>query len=74
AIISERRPLFFGLGGGILVILGIMAGGRVLHILSTSGVMSVGTALISVLLLIIGVFSIFTGIILRALSKRKGSS
>ncbi len=75
AMISERRPLFFfGLGGGILVILGIMAGGRVLQILSTSGVMSVGTALVSVLLLIIGVFSIFTGIILSALSKRKGSS
>ncbi len=74
AMISERRPLFFfGLGGGILVILGIIAGGRVLQILSTTGMMSVGTALVSVLLLIIGVFSIFTGIILGALSKRKGS-
>ena len=71
-MISERRPLFFfGLGGAILIILGLIAGVRVLQLLSTSGVLPVGTTLVAVLLLIIGAFSIFTGIILRALSIRK---
>ena len=75
SLISERRPLFFfGLGGGILVILGIIAGARVLHILSVDGTMPVGTALVSVLLLTIGMFSIFTGIILHTFVRRKGSS
>ena len=73
AMISERRPLFFfGLGGGILTILGIMAGVRVLWILSVGGVMPVGTALISVLLLTIGMFSVFTGIVLHVLVRRRG--
>ena len=72
AMISERRPLFFfGLGGGILIILGIIEGGRVLQILSASGVLPVGTALVSVLLSIIGAFSLFTGIILHVLARRR---
>jgi len=73
AMISERRPLFFfGLGGGVLVILGIIAGSRVLQTLSASGVLPVGTALVSVLLLTIGAFSIFTSIILHVLVRRRG--
>ena len=73
AMISERKPLyFFGLGGGILVVLGLLAGVRTFQLLSASGVMPVGTALVSLLLLIIGVFSIFTGIILHALVRRGG--
>lgn len=72
SMISERKPLFFfGVGGGILVLLGIIAGGRVLQIFSAGGVMPVGTALVSVFLLIIGIFSIFTGIILHVLVKRR---
>ena len=75
SLISERRPLFFfGLGGGILVILGIIAGARVLHILSVDGAMPVGTALVSVLLLTIGMLSIFTGVILHTFVRRKGNS
>ena len=71
AMISERRPLFFfGIGGAVMTILGIIAGIRCLHILTTAGVMPVGTALISVLLLTIGMFSIFTGIILHVLARR----
>ena len=69
-MISERRPLFFfGWGGAILIILGLIAGVRVLQMLSASGVLPVGTTLVAVLFLIIGVFSIFTSIILRALSR-----
>jgi len=73
AMISERRPLFFfGLGGSILATLGLIAGVMTLNILSAGGIMPTGTALLSVLLLTIGVFSIFTGIILHTLAGRKG--
>ncbi|MBA7708226.1 Undecaprenyl-phosphate 4-deoxy-4-formamido-L-arabinose transferase [subsurface metagenome] len=73
AMISERRPLFFfGLGGSIMVVLGLIAGVRTLNILSAGGIMPTGTALLSVLLLTIGIFSIFTGIILHTLARRKG--
>lgn len=72
AMISERRPLFFfGLGGVILVVLGFLAGIRVLNIASDGGGIATGTALVSILLLIIGVFSVFTGIILDVLTKRR---
>ena len=72
AMISERRPLFFfGISGGILATVGLIAGIRVLQTLSTSGTLPTGTALISVLLINIGIFSIFTGIILHVLIKRR---
>ncbi len=74
-MISERRPLFFfGISGIILLVFGFLAGVRVLNTLSATGEMATGTALVSALLLIIGIFSILTGIILNTLSKRKGSS
>lgn len=73
AMISEKRPLFFfGLGGAILMVLGFAAGIRVLNIASAGGGVATGTALISILLLIIGAFSVFTGIILNVLTKRRG--
>ena len=71
-MISERRPLiFFGLGGAILIVLGLLAGIKVLDIASGGGELAIGTALISVLLLIIGIFSVFTGVILNVLIKRR---
>ncbi|MBA7716259.1 Undecaprenyl-phosphate 4-deoxy-4-formamido-L-arabinose transferase [subsurface metagenome] len=71
AMISERRPLFFfGLGGIILILLGFLAGIRVITITFGGGELAMGTALISILLLVIGSFSIFTGIILNVLTKR----
>jgi glycosyltransferase involved in cell wall biosynthesis len=71
-MISERRPLiFFGLGGAILIVLGLLAGIKVLDIASGGGELATGTALVSVLLLIIGIFSVFTGIILNVLIKRR---
>lgn len=73
AMISERRPLFFfGLGGGILTIAGLITGIRVIQILSVSRVLPVGTVLMSVLLLVIGILSVFTGIILNVLVNRRG--
>lgn len=68
-MISERKPLFFfGLAGAILVILGLIAGIRVIQLYSNSGVLPVGTTLASVLFLVIGAISFFTGLILRAIS------
>ncbi len=68
AMISERRPLFFfGFLGLILTVFGLLAGTRVLYLSTTTEGIATGTALISVLLLTIGVFSIFTGIILNIL-------
>jgi len=70
AMISERRPLFFfGLGDLILSMIGLIAGIRVLNIAYAGGGVATGTALVSILLLIIGILSIFTGVILRALVK-----
>jgi glycosyltransferase involved in cell wall biosynthesis len=71
-MISESKPLFFfGLGGAIVVILGIIASVRVLQLFSESRVLPVGTTMVAVLFLVIGMFSIFTGLILRALSRRR---
>ena len=72
-MISERRPLFFfGLGGLILLFFGLLTGARALYILSAAGTLPVGTAILSTLLAIIGTFSIFTGIILDVLARRRG--
>ena len=72
AMISERRPLFFfGLGGTTLVIVGLIEGLRVLQIYSIYKTMPVGTALLTILFITVGVFSIFTGIILHEIVKRR---
>jgi len=71
-MISERRPLFFfGVTGIILIVFGIIAGVSVLNTLSARGELLMGSALLAALLLIIGIFSIFTGIILKAFIGRK---
>ena len=72
AMISERRPLFFfGLGGATLVMLGVLAGIKAFGIVIGGGGAITGYALVSVLLLVIGFFSVFTGIILNTLIKRR---
>ena len=72
-MISERRPLFFfGLGGTVLVIFGILAGIRAFGIFFAGGGAVTGWTLVSLLWIVIGVFSVFTGIILNVLIKRKG--
>jgi glycosyltransferase involved in cell wall biosynthesis len=71
-MISERRPLFvFGLAGGILLVIGLIFGFRVLNIAATTGEHAIGHTILTTLLIIAGILSIFTGIILNALSKRK---
>ena len=74
-MISERRPLlFFGIGGGILIALGIFAGVVVLQKLFAFQDLHTGTALISMLLITSGILSIFTGMILNVLVKRISDS
>jgi len=71
-MISERKPLFFfGILGGILTIAGFIAGIRTLEILRDVGVLPIGTVMLTVLFFIVGVFCIFTGIILHTLSRRR---
>ncbi len=71
-MISERRPLFFfGLGGSILVVLGLIAGVRTLLIYNIQHTLPPGNALLAVLFLTVGIFSIFTGIILHTLTSRR---
>jgi glycosyltransferase involved in cell wall biosynthesis len=71
-MISEQRPLFFfGLGGSIVVIVGLVFGVRVLSLYSESNILPTGNTLVSVVLIVVGMFSVFTGFILSTLQKGK---
>jgi len=68
-MISERRPLaFFGLGGVVLVTLGLVVGIIVIQMFAANNVLPVGFTVLTALLLIIGMFSIFTSIILHVMA------
>lgn len=70
AMISQRRPLlFFGIPGVVLVAAGIYLGMWVLDVAYAGGGVPAGRAMISILLVLAGVFSTFTGIILNAVSQ-----
>jgi glycosyltransferase involved in cell wall biosynthesis len=71
-MISERRPLlFFGLFGGLFLVLGIAAGVTVVRIYYLgANVIAMGTALISILFITVGLLTVFTGVILNVLVKR----
>ena len=72
-MISERRPLlFFGLGGSVSCLLGLIAGFRVLNSMARTGAFAIGTALLCAVFLIVGVFAIFTGIVLNILTRTGG--
>ncbi len=69
-LVSERRPLFFfGLLGVIVTLLGLVIGFRVVERSSRGEGLAVGTALIAAILVILGLFSAFTAIILNALKR-----
>jgi len=71
-MISQRRPLFFfGLSGGILLVIGLIIGFRVINIAATTGDLAIGSTILTTMFIIAGILSIFTGIILNALSRRK---
>jgi glycosyltransferase involved in cell wall biosynthesis len=71
-MISERRPLFFfGLAGGILLVAALITAIRVLNIHSTKHAWAYGSIILTALFVQIGTLSIFTGIILNSLRRRK---
>jgi glycosyltransferase involved in cell wall biosynthesis len=66
-LIGQNRPLlFFGVPGVMVLLVGLLWGAWVVEIYSRSQTLAVGYALISVMLSIIGMFSLFTGIILHS--------
>jgi len=73
SMISEQRPMFFfGVAGLVSLIVGMIFGIRALNIYQINqGILPVGNTLMSVLFLVVGAFSVFTGIILRVLTKKK---
>jgi glycosyltransferase involved in cell wall biosynthesis len=67
-LIGQHRPLlFFGVPGAFVLLVGLMWGALVVEIYSRSHTLAVGYALISVMLSIVGMFSLFTGIILHSI-------
>jgi glycosyltransferase involved in cell wall biosynthesis len=69
-MISNRKPLLFFGGGGITaVLIGFFVGVTGYRMFTINSILPVGTMLASVSLLIIGILSIFTGIILNAVKK-----
>jgi len=72
AWVSEKRPLFFfGIAGAVFTIIGLILGANVLYVANAGRGVAVGSALVSVLFIVIGVFSVFTGLILNAIGKGK---
>jgi glycosyltransferase involved in cell wall biosynthesis len=70
-MISEERPLFFfGLLGSLLLIAGVIMGILVARAMWVDQVLQTGTALVSIMLITIGVLTFFTGIILSVLVRR----
>ena len=72
-MISEQRPLlFFGIPGAIFLIGGLVVGGFVIHSAYVGQVLDQGRALVTLLLITIGMLSLFTGLLLNVLTKRLG--
>ena len=70
AKISEHHPLLYlGSLGLVLVLVGLGFGVRVFSLYAVNGVLPTGTALVSVASLIMGMFSIFAGLILRGFAR-----
>jgi len=68
--ISEKKPLFFfGIPGIVLTLAGFLLGIWVSNTYLGGGRLPIGSAMVSALLLFIGVLSIFTAIILNSIAK-----
>lgn len=69
-MISKRKPLmFFGIGGGVTTVLGLLAGVIGYNKFMFNQVIPIGTFLIAMLLMIVGILSVFTGIMLNAVKR-----
>ena len=72
-MISESRPLFFfGLAGATLLVAGAVTGVVAIQIYSSSKILVMGWALITMLLVTVGMLCLFTGVILNTLIRRIG--
>ncbi len=70
SLVSERRPLFFfGIPGAALLMGAALFGLLVLTTFSVTGELAIGTAFLVLLLGIVGVLSIFIGVVLHAMRK-----
>jgi glycosyltransferase involved in cell wall biosynthesis len=71
-MISERKPLFFfSLVGGISLVAALITSIRVLNIFTMKHEWAFGSIVLTALFIAIGILSVFTGIILNALTRRK---
>ena len=67
-MVSQHRPLlFFGISGMILLLGGISAGFWVYERFRTVHVLPTGVGLVSVLLIVVGILTLFTGITLNSI-------
>ncbi len=67
-LVGQHRPLFFfGATGVIAILIGLALGASVISTYNMYSSLALGTALIAITLCIIGVFAIFTGIILHTI-------
>ncbi|MFN7210656.1 MAG: glycosyltransferase family 2 protein [Aggregatilineales bacterium] len=67
-LVGQHRPLFFfGVTGAVAILVGLALGASVVSTYNMYSSLALGTALIAVTLCIIGVFAIFTGIILHTI-------
>jgi glycosyltransferase involved in cell wall biosynthesis len=67
-LIGEHRPLlFFGLPGLLVLLAGLLLGFQVVRIYDATQQLAIGYALITVLLVIVGVLSVFVGVMLHAI-------
>jgi hypothetical protein len=71
-MISERRPmLFFGTGGAILLLVGLVEAINVIRLYYFgNNVFAVGPSLLAILFFTTGILTVFTGVILNVISKR----
>jgi glycosyltransferase involved in cell wall biosynthesis len=67
-MIGQHRPLFFfGAPGSLLILAGLLLGFTVIDAYNVYSKLAVGNALIAITLVIIGIFALFTGIILHTI-------
>ncbi len=68
SLVARRRPLaFFGLPGAVVMGLGLVVGGTVIHSVDTAHAVPIGTVVLSALCLLFGLTLSITGVILHSL-------
>src|SRR5207248_2597902 len=74
-LISEHRPLlFFGIPGLVMLLAGLVLGFQVVRIYDQTQQLAIGYSLITVLMVIVGVLSLFVGVMLHAIREIIGDA